>query len=303
VTAPARAALLFVDGLGWGVPDPAINPTWSYGGALLRLPAAAADATPQRLACGAWARPIDACLGVDGLPQSATGQTSLLTGVNAQQVQGRHLSGFPGPTLREVLLEHSILKRLREDGRRPVFFNTFRSPFFDWPRERQLRMSATTVANLAADLPFFDVPDMTAGRSLYQEFTGRELRELGFDAPRYTAEEAGAILARNLPLYDFMLYEYFRTDKAGHKGDRAAAEAELALYDRFLGAVLAGRPADTLLVLCSDHGNIEDVSVMTHTRHPVPLMAWGPGAEKLVAGVTRLDQVAPAIRAALAGEG
>jgi len=257
------------------------------------------DGDPVTLEGGGWALPLDACLGVEGLPQSATGQTTLLTGINAQRVQGRHLSGFPGPTLRSVLLEHSLLKRLREAGRTPVFFNTFRSPFFDWPRERQLRMSATTVANLAADLPFFDVPDMTAGRSLYQEFTGEELQELGFDAPRFTAAEAGAILARNLPAYDFLLYEYFRTDKVGHLADRAACEAELRSFDAFLGAVLDDLPDDTLLLLCSDHGNIEDLTVKTHTRNPVPIMAWGLGAEEFVSGMTRLDEVAPGILALL----
>ncbi|HOX25634.1 MAG TPA: alkaline phosphatase family protein [Candidatus Krumholzibacteria bacterium] len=297
--APARVALIFIDGLGWGPADPATNPGWTYGGRLFRLPDPPAGGAPLRLSTDAWARAVDACLGVAGLPQSATGQTTLLTGVNAQAAQGAHLSGFPGPTLRAILLEHSLLKRLREAGRRPVFFNTYRSPFFQLPRERHLRMSATTIANLAADLPFFDVPDMARGRSLYQEFTGQALRDLGFDVPLFTPEAAGGILARNLPLYDFLLYEYFLTDKAGHTGDREAAEHELRRLDAFLGAALAELPADALLIVCSDHGNLEDVSVKTHTRNPVPLLAWGRGAGSITARVDRLDQVAPAILALL----
>ncbi len=299
MAAPRKIALLFVDGLGWGEPDPATDPCWSYGGERLRWPTRPPPGEPVRVADGGWATPIDACLGIDGLPQSATGQTTLLTGVNAQAVQGRHLSGFPGPTLRPVLLERSVLKQVCDLGRRAVFFNTFRSPFFDLPREKQLRMSATTIANLAADLPFFDVPDMTAGRSLYQDFTGQELIELGFDAPRLTPARAGEVLARNLGDWDFLLYEYFRTDKAGHTGDRAACEQQLAMYDEFLGAVLAARPDDVLVLLCADHGNIEDATVKTHTRNPVPLAAWGPGAREFVAGRTRLDDVTPAIVAAL----
>ncbi len=292
----ARVALLFVDGFGWGADDPARNPGASYGGTLLRLPSPPAPGEAIHLPSGAWACALDACLDVEGLPQSATGQTTLLTGINAAALQGRHLSGFPGPTLRALLLEHSLLKRVREHGRRAVFFNTFRSPFFSWPRERQLRMSATTVANLAADLPFFDVPDMAAGRSLYQDFTGEELRRLGFaQAPALTPAAAGSCLARNLPLYDFLLYEYFRTDQAGHAGDRQAAEGELRRLDAFLGALLADLPPDALLLWCSDHGNIEDLSVTTHTRNPVPLMAWGPGARSFVTGLVSLDQVAGAI--------
>ncbi|MEZ4387836.1 MAG: peptidase [Candidatus Krumholzibacteriia bacterium] len=294
-------ALLFVDGLGWGEPDPERNPCWSYGGRLLRWPVAGRPGEPVSVAHGGWAVPLDACLGIGGLPQSATGQTTLLTGINAQAVQGRHLSGFPGPTLRGVLLAHSLLKQVHDRGRKAAFFNTFRSPFFDWPRERQLRMSATTVANLAADLPFFDVPDMAAGRSLYQDFTGVELRELGFDAPRLSPAQAGDVLAINLGLHDLLLYEYFLTDKAGHTGERARCEDQLARYDAFLEAVLEGRPDGVLVVLCSDHGNIEDLHVKTHTRNPVPLAAWGPGAREFVAGKTRLDEVTPAIVARCCG--
>src|ERR1041384_4042800 len=39
----------------------------------------------------------DARLGIDGLPQSATGQTTMLTGVNAAALIGRHLHGYPSP--------------------------------------------------------------------------------------------------------------------------------------------------------------------------------------------------------------
>jgi hypothetical protein len=305
-------ALLFVDGLGWGPADPATNPCWTYGGELLRWPdrtaagapgGGVAPGEPVAVAGGGWAVPVDACLGIEGLPQSATGQTALLTGINAPRVQGRHLSGFPGPTLRPVILEHSILRRLRDRGRRAVFFNTFRAPFFALPRERQLRMSATTIANLAADLPFFDVPDFAAGRSLYQDFTGEELQALGFDAPRRTPAEAGEILARCLPDHDFLLYEYFLTDKVGHRGDRRHCEEQLARYDAFLRAVLDHRPTGALIVLCSDHGNIEDATVKTHTRNPVPLAAWGTGAREFVTGRTRLDEVTPAIVAHLTAEG
>ena len=38
---------------------------------------------------------LDATLGVKGLPQSATGQATLFTGVNAARLLGFHLRGFP----------------------------------------------------------------------------------------------------------------------------------------------------------------------------------------------------------------
>ena len=50
-----------------------------------------------------------------------------------------------------------------------------------------------------------------------------------------------------------------------------------------------------LLVLCSDHGNIEDLSTHTHTRNPVPLVALGPGADEVLQAAEDIADVTPAI--------
>ncbi len=291
-----RTILFFIDGFGWGGDDPAVNPQHAYGGDLLRLPpvAAAADG-PVPLPRGGWARPIDAVLGVPGVPQSATGQTTLLTGVNAQAAIGKHLTGFPNDALRAILLEHSVLKQVVGLGHTACFLNAFRDPFFDFPRERQLRYSATTVANLAADLPFFRPEDIVAGRSIYQEFTNADLRARGFAVPLLTPEAAGRVLGEAAGRHDFVLFEYFQSDKAGHSAEHARVGGELAKLDAFLGVALDAKPADVLLVICSDHGNLEDVTTRRHTVNPVPLMAWGPGAREFVAPVDRLDRVTPAL--------
>ena len=64
---------------------------------------------------------IDACLSVDGLPQSATGQATMFTGVNASQYMGRHCEGFPGPSLRKLIEEDNIMKELTRKGLRCRF--------------------------------------------------------------------------------------------------------------------------------------------------------------------------------------
>ncbi len=290
-----RTILIFIDGLGWGGTDPAVNPCLDYGGCLLRLPSDGAVPT------GGTARPIDAVLGVPGVPQSATGQTTLLSGVNAQGVLGKHLTGFPNEALREILREHSVLKILTDRGYRACFLNAFRPLFWEITPEQQWRLSATTVANLAAGLPFFTLDDVTAGRSVYQEITNGELRERGFDVPPRTPAEAGRILAAQARGYDFMLFEYFQTDKAGHSADLERCRGELRRLDEFLQAVLETLAADlqeqTLVVLTSDHGNLEDCSTRRHTTNPIPLLAWGRDAREFVAGISRLDQVTPAILA------
>lgn len=298
-----RTILLFIDGLGWGEPEPENNPQYSYGGEFFRLPRT--NGNPDQclpVHRQGWARPIDAVLGVAGVPQSATGQTTLLSGVNAQADLGKHLTGFPNDRLREILLEHSVLKQLADTGCEVRFINAFRPRFFEFPRERQLRFSATTVANLAGYLPFFDLEDVNAGRSIYQEFTNRELIDKGFDVRAMTPAEAGRVLGRQSQQYDFTLYEYFQSDKAGHSAETVRIESELWKLEEFLTALLkeltkqrTNGGAETLVVLTSDHGNLEDTTTRRHTCNPVPLVAWGSGAETFLSGITRLDQVTPAI--------
>lgn len=294
--------LIFIDGLGWGLPDAAGNPQHAYGGDVFRLPdAAVAASAPVAATGGGWARPIDAVLGVPGTPQSATGQTTLLSGVNSQGAIGKHLTGFPNEALRGILLEHSVLRTLTRRGVPARFLNAFRPRFWELPREKQLTLSATTVANLAADLPFFTLDDVKAGRSIYQDFTNAELIARGFDVSPGTPSEAGRVLARAARAGDgFTLYEYFLSDKAGHTGDAAVIAAELAKLDTFVRAVLSELRGDleggqAQVLLTSDHGNLEDATTRRHTTNPVPLMAWGAGARETVTAVTRLDQVTPAI--------
>lgn len=292
-----RTILVFIDGLGWGDPDPRINPQHAYGGTVFRLPDRGNGAQP--LAAGGWAKPLDAVLGVDGVPQSATGQTTLLAGVNAQGILGKHLTGFPNEILREILLEKSLLKTLTDLGLKARFLNAYRPRFWELSRERQLTLSATTVANLAADLPFFTLDDVRAGRSIYQEFTNAELIARGFDLEPLDPGTAGRILARSARDNDFTLFEYFQSDKAGHSGDAARICGELAGLDAFLTALLdeleEDLARDTLVLVTSDHGNLEDATTRRHTTNPVPLMCWGEGAGELLASAAGLDQVAGAV--------
>src|ERR1700742_2232932 len=89
----------------------------------------------------------DTRLGVEGLPQSATGQTTILTGVNSAALIGRHLHGYPSPRLKEALAEHSIYKQLMGRGHAVTFANAYTRSYIDnLPRF----VSATTVAAMSA---------------------------------------------------------------------------------------------------------------------------------------------------------
>ena len=154
----------------------------------------------------------------------------------------------------------------------------------------------TTWNNRAAGLPFFSLDDVTERRAIYNEFTNVTLREKGFELPLFTPEEAGGILGRRSRDYDFLLFEYFRTDMAGHAQEMERAVAEIEKLELFLEAVLAEVELDeTVVLLTSDHGNIEDLSVRSHTMNPALTRLWGREAEGVAARLRSIEDVAGAV--------
>ncbi|MFC2036826.1 metalloenzyme, partial [Chloroflexota bacterium] len=115
---------------------------------------------------------------------------------------------------------------------------------------------------------------------------------LGYDLPLVSAAEAGARLARLAADYDLVLYETFLPDLAGHR--RLDAAWVLARVDDFLGSILSHRAPGTTLVVCSDHGNLEDTTTKAHTTNPVPLLVVGPAAASFREAMAITD-VAPTI--------
>jgi 2,3-bisphosphoglycerate-independent phosphoglycerate mutase len=244
-------------------------------------------------------RAVDACLGVPGLPQSATGQTTLFTGVNAPALVGDHLTAYPTARLREVIAEHSLLKRAAEAGKRVFLANAHSQRFWEMIHQGKRRLGASTLTAMAAGLSIPTLEDLAAGRAVLWDLT-HEIASgyLQYDLPLLPAAEAGARLARLAAEYDLVLFESFLPDLAGH--GRIEPEWVLTRLDDFLGGVLAHRPPETTLVLCSDHGNMEDSSARLHTTNPVPLLAYGPEAGRFAAAADLTD-VAPAILALLTG--
>lgn len=283
--------LIFVDGLGIGTRGPH-NPLDLLGEEAAPL-AVFQDEEPRLPFDGALVR-TDARLGVEGRPQSASGQTTILTGVNAPARLGYHKQGFPNEEMRAIIREHSIFLRLEQLGIRPnVFANTYTQRFFD---ARPRWVSATTVAVEAAGLPFRTVEDLRAGRSLFHDFTNRLLIERGEDVSTRTPEEAADVLARLTEGHRFTLYEHFITDRMGHEQNLEGALETLRKLARFVRAVLSRvRLARTTVILTSDHGNIEDLSLRNHTLNSVPTLAWGAGRDRVARRVSTLADITPTI--------
>lgn len=280
-----KALMLFVDGLGLGDLDPAYNPLVTE-----------ACPTLRRL-LREEAVPIDACLGVPGPPQSATGQTALLTGLNAAQILGRHAEGFPNAQLRALIQEHNLFSRLKAKGLRSTFANAYYMD--DFTRQALTRRpSVTTVATLAAFGAVRDREAMERHEAVFQDLTRTSLRARGYPGPLIEPEEAAMHLVALARQHDFTLFEYFQTDRAAHRGTREEILQVLGLFDRFLQTLLPfAREPRGLLLLVSDHGNIEDLRTRSHTTNPVPWVALGQGATALREEVRTLTDIVPALLA------
>lgn len=298
--------LFFVDGFGLGADGRASNPFLTARLPVLQTlmggqPGVAFEGIRQGLGrIESAVIAVDAGLGVPGLPQSATGQTTILTGVNASREVGRHINAHPTPSLVAILNRKSLFRRITRADLRATFLNAYRPEFFAWHNGEvpvsAYRPSASTRAVAAAGLPFRNLEDLAAGRAVYHDITNWRLRKCGYDQPEITPEEAGRRAAAVAEGYDFIMFEHFLTDFFGHEGDESRAMGDLELIDAFLGALITRLDSERyLLVLTSDHGNIEDLSSRTHTTNPVPVLAVGKGCLKFVAGLTDLTQITPRI--------
>ena len=276
----APVIFVFLDGLGLGPADET-NPLWlAPMPNLRRLLGGPLVAGTNVDRPGLLFKGIDALLGVQGLPHSATGQTALFTGINAAQLLGRHLGAYPNATLIEVINEHNILKRATERGYRATFANAYTPQYFQLVKERKRRHSATTLSVLAAGLPFRTLADLKRGEAIYWDITNFYLVEhLHLAVPIIEPETAGQRLARLSHNYDLVLYESFLPDAVGHRGDLEKALEVLDMLDRFFAGLLEEVGPTATVVMSSDHGNLEEIVLNLHSTNPVPLLAVGPGAE------------------------
>jgi len=290
----SRVLLFFIDGLGIGTRGPH-NP---FDGLNDAQPLAIFQEQEPVIPFDGIVVPTDACLGVEGRPQSASGQTTILTGVNAPQAIGAHKQGFPNRPLLDIIREHSIFLQLQHKGIESITFaNTYTQRFFE---RRPRWISATTAAVEAAGLRFNVVADLRAGRAVYHDFTNAMLSERGEHAEMRTPDEAGRVLANIVRSHRFTLYEYFITDKIGHAQDYDEARRVLPMLAKFIRTLLRQLDLqDTTVILTSDHGNIEDLSVRNHTLNSVPTILWGQHRHRLARQIRSLTDITPGIIDAL----
>ena len=261
--------LVFLDGVGIGPDDPAVNPFLRarlpvLSGALGGLPTLR---RPRVSGPGGFSLPLDATLGIPGRPQSGTGQTALFTGLNAAERFGRHFGPWTPVALRPLLRAENVLVRAQGAGHRAAFANAYPEGYLE--RAPSRRVAAPPLAADAAGLLTRTHVHLRRGEAVASEIVNRGWRiGLGHDVPVVSPAEAGGALARVAADADVTLYAHYDTDRAGHTGTMAAAVAALERVDAFLGGLLEALPEGGVTVVASDHGNVEETTGR-HTVNPV----------------------------------
>ncbi|HEX9091116.1 MAG TPA: hypothetical protein VF831_06485, partial [Anaerolineales bacterium] len=110
------------------------------------------------------------------------------------------------------------------------------------------------------------------------DFTAQGWREhLGLqDTPTLSPRQAGERLSSLGVKSQLAFFEYWLTDVVGHHRDMPSACGMLELFDEVLGSLAhTWDDEQGLILITSDHGNLEDLSTRHHTRNDVPLLLIG----------------------------
>ncbi len=228
---------------------------------------------------------VDACLGVEGRPQSATGQAALVSGRNAPRLLGEHYGPKPNGAIRMLLDQENLFAALVQAGLRVASANAYPPPYFEGISSGRRLRSAIPYALQQAGLPLGDVETYKQGQAITGAITGRDWRDhLGMtDVPVYTPEAAGAIIGRRSQEVDFLFHEHWVPDILGHRRQFMEATWHFTALDLFLRGLTENVDLTrTLILVGSDHGNVEDCSHGRHTLHPALGLAWGAGFEQVM---------------------
>lgn len=293
--------LIFLDGIGLGADDPQVNPF-----AVAETPTLHKLAGDQRWLRGlprtetdrAIFLPTDPRLGVSGRPQSASGQAAIMTGRNVPAEIGEHYGPRPNAPIRAILDEGNLYKSLVARGQSGALLDAYPPGFFAAVDRGKRLLSSLQHAVRSAGVPIRTHDDYLAGRAMSPDFVGTGWREfLGFpDAPLYTAEQSAALMAELARQHDFSMFTTWITDEIGHRGPFEDGVKYLELFDRVMAALLdCWDQENDLIIITSDHGNMEDLSIRQHTENDIPTVAIGAKRHQFAENFGSLTDITPGI--------
>ena len=296
------AHIFFMDGVGLGDDDPEVNPfvtahlpnltellgeKWYLNGN--------GRITTER----ASFIPTDANLDMPNRPQSATGQATILTGRNVSQLIGEHYGPKPNQAVRDVVAEGTLFSEVVAAEGAAALLTPYPQGYFDGINSGKRLYSSVPLAATNAGLALMTADDLRNGRAISPGFTGQAWHDyLGYDdIPVMSLAESGQRIAQLARTYTFSFFEHWPSDRAGHRGPLENARAHLEMIDTAIGGLLSTwDDQQGLLIITSDHGNIEVKNHRKHSRNPVPTILMGPNHKQLAAQIHSLTDIAPIIR-------
>ena len=265
---------LFLDGVGLGDNNPEVNPfVQAHTPFLKKLLGGKLTNELEPISTKTLMfKGIDAKLGHDGLPQSATGQTALLTGKNAAAIMKGHYGPWPGPTLKKELDQGTLFSELLASGKTAQLVNLYPPGFFAALESGKQKMNVPVYAATKAGLKLRRLEQYQKGEAISIDLTGGFLTRYG-NYESMSPYNMGKRLAKLAKEVRFSFFDYWPSDAIGHKGNFKEAVKLIEKLDAFLQGIFDH--LEITLLITSDHGNIEDKSVKTHTLADVPLIVIG----------------------------
>ncbi|MBE2182492.1 MAG: hypothetical protein IAE89_03615 [Anaerolineae bacterium] len=297
----SHVLLIFLDGIGLGTDDPQTNPfAVANTPTLLSLTNGRRwlNSTGIQYAERAVFVPTDPRLGVNGRPQSASGQAAILTGKNIPEMIGEHYGPRPNPAIRSILAQDNLFKRVVARGGTAALIEAYPPRFHDAINSGKRLASSYQQALVEAGLPLFGEDKIYSGEALSVDWVGKGWRsELGYtDTPIYEPAEAGKRMVEISRQYDFAFFSHWMSDVVGHRGTVAEGAELLELFDGVMAGALDEWDDDEgLLIITSDHGNLEDLSHKKHTENDVPTVIIGAGREEIASSIHTLADITPGI--------
>ena len=243
--------------------------------------------------------PTDAALGVPGRPQSATGQAIILSGRNVSEAIGEHYGPKPNPAVIEEVKKGTLFNEVIEAGGKAALITPYPQDFFDAINRGKRLLSSVPLAADSAGIPLMTADDLINGRAVSPGFTGQAWHDqLGYpNVPIMTPYQAGQQIAQIAKTYHFSFFEHWPSDHFGHRGPLEDAKAHLELIDSALGGLFeAWDDEHGLLIITSDHGNIEDKTSRRHSMNPVPTILIGREHGRYAQKIHNLSDIAPIVR-------
>jgi 2,3-bisphosphoglycerate-independent phosphoglycerate mutase len=291
---------IFWDGVGYGKKDSEINPFFSaslptfrhlFAGNLPSLSFKKFSSETVSLS------PVNTTLRIPGLPQSGTGQTAIMTGMNASKFVGKHFGPHPYSTLIPIIKEKNLFIQLQKMNKTFFFANGYPKRYFDYIFGPKGRVPTIALSYISSGKSLNTHEEVKRQTAISADIAGTRWSELGHpDIEPLNSYDAGKLFYQTGKNLDLIFFEYFVTDHAGHSQDMPMAIDMLERMDDFIAGIVEKFDFEKdIILMISDHGNIEDLSIKTHTKNPVPLIVIGKQHSYFSSRIKNLTHITPVI--------